>query len=118
MAWHFTSDRPVYLQISERLTKAVLSGEFKPGEQVPTVRQLALESAVNPNTVQKAFIHLESKGILISKGTAGRFVTEDSEIIEKSRKELAIQTINKFITDMNQLSYSNQEIINLLKEVE
>ncbi len=118
MAWHFSSDRPVYLQISERLTKAVLSGQYKPGEQMPTVRQLALESAVNPNTVQKAFTHLESKGILVSKGTSGRFVTDDGIVIETSRKELASQTINKFLKDMKSLSYSDQEILNLLKEVE
>lgn len=118
MAWHFSSDRPVYLQISERLTKHVLSGEYKPGEQMPTVRQLALESAVNPNTVQKAFTHLESKGILVSKGTSGRFVTEDAKVIETSRKELASQIITKFLKDMESLSYSDNEISDLLKEVE
>lgn len=118
MAWHFSSERPVYLQISERLTKSVLSGEIKPGEQMPTVRQLALESAVNPNTVQRAFGHLETKGILISQGTIGRFVTTDTTVIETSRKELGDEIIKKFIKDMKQLSYSDQEIINLLKEVE
>ena len=71
MAWHFTSDKPVYIQIAERITKSVLSGEYKPGEQIPTVRQLALIAAVNPNTVQRAFTELENDGIIISKGTVG-----------------------------------------------
>ena len=63
MAWKFTGDRAVYLQIAERVKKAVLSGVYPPGEQIPSVRQLALEAAVNPNTVQHAFTELENQGI-------------------------------------------------------
>ena len=89
MAWKFTSDRPVYLQIAERITKSVLSGEYKPGEQIPSVRQLALEAAVNPNTVQRAFSELENNGLIISKNTIGRFVTDDTEILESCSNALA-----------------------------
>ena len=89
MAWKFTSDKPVYLQIADRLTKSVLSGEYKPGEQIPSVRQLALEAAVNPNTVQHAFTELENNGLIISKNTVGRFVTDNAAIIEECRNELA-----------------------------
>ena len=80
MAWKFSSDKPVYLQISDKIVKKVLSGEYPVGEQIPTVRQIALEAAVNPNTVQHAFSELENEGLIISKGTMGRFVTEDAEI--------------------------------------
>ena len=64
MAWSFTADKPVYLQIAKRITGLVLSGEYKSGEQIPSVRQLALEAAVNPNTVQHAFTYLEDEGII------------------------------------------------------
>ena len=77
MAWSFSEGKAVYLQIAERITTLILSGKYLPTEQLPSVRQLALEAAVNPNTVQHAFCELEDEGIIVSKGTQGRFVTED-----------------------------------------
>lgn len=117
MAWHFSSDKAVYLQIAEKITKRVLAGDFKPGEQIPTVRQLALEAAVNPNTVQHAFLELEDCGLIISKGTAGRFVTEDAEIINRNRKKLAEKSTKDFIKNMEILSVSKEQIIALIEEV-
>ena len=116
MAWKFTSDRPVYLQIAERITKSVLSGEYKPGEQIPSVRQLALESAVNPNTVQHAFAELENNGLIISKNTLGRFVTENTTIIEDCRNEMAKNTAKEFIKTMSQLSISPEQAIKFIEE--
>lgn len=117
MAWRFTSDKPVYLQISERIINKVLSGEYKPGEQIPTVRQLALEAAVNPNTVQRAFSELENEGIISVKGTVGRFVTEDFNVIEKSRKKTAEKIVDDFLTNMKALSISKEQAIDMIKEV-
>lgn len=116
MAWSFTSDRPVYLQIADRITKSVLSGEYHPGEQMPTVRQLALEAAVNPNTVQHAFVELEYEGIIVSKGTIGRYVTEDAQVVSTCRKKMAQQFVTDFIANMKQLSLSDEEIITMIKE--
>lgn len=116
MAWHFSSERPVYLQISERIIEFVLTGKYLPGEQIPSVRQLALEAAVNPNTVQRAFSDLENAGIVISKGTVGRYVTENLEIIENCRTKMAEQTIKKFVRDMEKLSIGKEQIISLVKE--
>lgn len=118
MAWNFTSDKPVYLQIAERVIKIVLAGEYKPGEQIPSVRQLALEAAVNPNTVQHAFSELENEGLIISKGTMGRFVTEDAQIIEACRRKLAMQLVDHFIETMDQLLISKEEAIAMIKEGE
>lgn len=117
MAWHFSSDKPVYLQISERLTKSVLSGEYQPGEQIPTVRQLALEAAVNPNTVQHAFAELEKEGVIISKGTSGRFVTDDVQIIELSRKTLAEKIVKEFVKNTKALSLTKEQVIAIIEEV-
>ncbi len=118
MAWHFSSDKPVYIQIAERITKSVLSGEYKPGEQIPTVRQLALIAAVNPNTVQRAFTELENNGIIISKGTVGRFVTENTETIEQSRNNLAEKVVYDFIKTAKQLSLSKEQILKMIEEVD
>ncbi len=116
MAWKFTQDRPVYLQISERIIISVLSGEYAPAEQIPSVRQLALEAAVNPNTVQHAFSELEDEGIIISKGTLGRFVTEDEEIIEKCRRELARKLVLDFTEKAKKLSVGKQQLIAIIEE--
>lgn len=117
MAWSFSSDKPVYLQIADRITKSVLSGEYLVGEQIPTVRQLALEAAVNPNTVQHAFAELENEGLIISKGTIGRYVTEDTQIVEACRQKLAQQIVENFIENMQQLSITKEQAITMIEEV-
>lgn len=117
MAWNFSSGKPVYLQISERITKSILSGEYSAGQQLPTVRQLALEAAVNPNTVQHAFAELEDVGIIVSKGTAGRFVTDDEQIIERCRLEMAEQIVKDFVENVKQLSIDTDEAIRMIREV-
>ena len=116
MAWTFSSDRPVYIQIADRIKKCILSGEYLPGEQIMTVRQLALEAAVNPNTVQHAFADLESEGILVSKGTLGRFVTDTPEAIEICRKQMAEQTVKCFVQDIRRLSITTEQAIEMIKE--
>ncbi len=117
MAWSFTSDKPVYLQLADRITKSILSGEYEPGQQIPTVRQLALVAAVNPNTVQHAFTELEYEGIIVSKGTMGRYVTEDAQVIDSCRKKMAQQFVIDFIENMRQLSLSEEEAVTMIKEV-
>ena len=118
MAWSFSSNQPVYLQIAERIRRSVLSGEYPPGTQLPSVRQLALEAAVNPNTVQHAFSDLEQEGILLSKGTLGRFVTDDTQIIDHCRKTMAMQCAKGYLQDMAQLGIPAEEAIAMIKEVE
>ena len=116
MAWKFTSDRPVYLQIAERIKKSVLSGVYPPGGQIPSVRQLALEAAVNPNTVQHAFTELETQGIILSRGTLGRYVTEDTQTIEACRMEMAQQYVQSFLQDIAQLGISQDQALIMIKE--
>ncbi len=116
MAWSFTGESPVYLQIAKRIIMSVLSGEYSAGEQIPSVRQLALEAAVNPNTVQHAFQELESEGIIISKGTMGRFVTEDTSVIDLCRKKQAEQLVKNFVSEAHRLSVSKEQIMTILEE--
>lgn len=118
MAWSFSADKPVYIQIADRIQKAVLSGEYQAGEQIPTVRQLALEAAVNPNTVQHAFTELENAGIIIAKGTLGRFVTEDAQVVQAVRERVARQLAKAFVKEMGQLSIDQQQLMELIREVE
>lgn len=116
MAWKFTADRAVYLQIAQRIEIAVLSGVYPPGGQIPSVRQLALEAAVNPNTVQHAFTELENQGLILSRGTQGRFVTEDAATIEACRLEMAQLCVKQFLKDIGQLGLTREQAIAMIKE--
>ena len=116
MAWNFTADKPVYIQIARRITASVLSGEYKPGDQIPTVRQLALEAAVNPNTVQHAFAELEKEGIIVSQGTVGRYVTEDKSIIEEARRRIIWQLVENFAEKIGNFSKDKEQILKMVEE--
>ena len=117
MAYRFEGDRPVYIQLADMIVNSVLSGTYRPGEQLPTVRQLALDVAVNPNTVQRAYTELEHNGLILSCGTAGRFVTEDEAVIQAIRKDVALKKVNAFVKEMQQLSMTSKEVIELIEEV-
>ena len=116
MAWSFSSDKPIYLQVSERILKKIISGTYLPGQQIPSVRQLAMETAVNPNTVQRALSALEEDGLLVTQGTLGRFVTNDPEVIEASRRKHARTLVQSFLKDAEQMSLSKQQLIEMLEE--
>ena len=100
MNWKFSSEKPVYLQIMDQIRGAVLSGDYLPGGKIPSVRELAAQARVNPNTVQHALHELEQEGLLSAHGTNGRFVTEDAQILQKLRedriRELALECAQKF----------------------
>jgi DNA-binding transcriptional regulator YhcF (GntR family) len=116
MAWSFTSDRPVYVQLAERLRKKIISSEYSAGEQIPSVRQLASETAVNPNTVQRALAELEDEGLLEVRGTLGKFVTEDREIIERSRREQAKSLVRSFVASAAEMSIPTEELLSMIQE--
>ena len=114
MSWSFSPHRPVYYQVAERIRKSILSGEYPPGAQIPSVRQLALEAAVNPNTIQHAFSELEDRGLIESRGTVGRFVTENTEIIEECRKYEAELLVEGIIKKASELKVSSEDIIRMI----
>ncbi len=116
MAWKFSSDKLIYIQIAERIILSIISGEYAPGAQIPSVRQLALTAAVNPNTVQHAFTELENEGVIISKGTVGRYVTDNIEVIENCRKKTAEQTVKTFVRSIQPLGLEKDEIIKMVEE--
>ena len=101
MNWKFTGDRPVYQQIMATIRGAVLKGELPPGKKIPSVRDLAAEAQVNPNTMQRALTELEREGLLVSGGTSGRSVTEEESVLtgmkEAILRELATECAEKFM---------------------
>ena len=116
MPWNLDSSRPIYLQIIERVQMDIITGRYQPGDKLPSVRDLAQEAAVNPNTMQKALSELERSGLIYSQRTSGRFITEDKELIHQMKKELAAAEVSAFVAHMKQLGITPQEIRQLLAE--
>lgn len=116
MPWNLDSSRPIYLQIIERVQMDIITGRYQPGDKLPSVRDLAQEAAVNPNTMQKALSELERSGLIYSQRTSGRFITEDKELIHQMQKELAAAEVSAFVAHMKQLGITPEEIRQLLAE--
>lgn len=114
MSWTLDNDRPIYLQLMERIQRDIIAGVYQPGDKLPSVRNLALEAAVNPNTMQKALSELERSGLVYSQRTSGRFITEDTEMLTQMKKELATEHIQEFFQKMEQLGFSRAELLTLV----
>ena len=115
MAWKLDNDRPIYAQIVEKIKLRIISGFYQPGIKLPSVRDLALEAGVNPNTMQKAFAELENSGLLITMRTSGRMVTEDEERISMVRETIAQEKIDAFLQDMRELGFGPEQSFLLIK---
>ncbi len=115
MDWVFRADAPIYTQLCEFLTVAIVSGVYAPGDRLPAVRDLAVDAGVNPNTVQRALAELERRGLVYSQRTAGRFVTENTALIEQERERLAVEQAIAFLTAMDRLGYSRSQAAALLE---
>ena len=115
MKWKFTGDRPIYAQLIEQLQRGILTGEYPPGSAIPSVRTLALEAEVNPNTMQKALAELESQELLHTHRTTGRSVTENRQMIENLKNELARIQVDAFFEGMKSLGIEENEAAKLIE---
>ena len=118
MEWKFRSDLPIYSQLVEQIKLGIVSAKLLPGERLMSVRDMATEAGVNPNTMQRALQELERDGMVYSQRTAGRFVTENMQVIERAKKKFAEEQIRSFLEAMKKLGYQWEEILSLLKEKE
>lgn len=109
MSWNLDSDRPIFQQIIEQIQTDILSGRYAPGDKLPSVRELAMTAAVNPNTMQKALSELERSGLVYTQRTSGRFITEDAGMIELLKERKAKELIDAFLDGMQRIGYSKQD---------
>ena len=116
MAWNLDSDRPIYVQLVEQIQMHIVSGQYQPGQKLPSVRDLAAAAAVNPNTMQKAFAELESSGLIITQSTSGRTVTGDVGLIQDTRKRMAGKQAELYFSGMKKLGYEETEAVSLLNQ--
>ena len=115
MKWSFSNDLPIYAQLVEQMKIGIATGIFPPGSRLPSVRDLAMEAGVNPNTMQRALAELERHGLVSTQRTSGRVVTEDMNMIKETRNMLAKEQIQEFIQRMRELGFEKEEILTLLK---
>lgn len=115
MNWDFQPDRPIYIQLKERIKLSIVSGAYPPGSKLPSVRDLAGVASVNPNTLQKALTELERDGLVYSQRTSGRFVTEDEKMISEAKNELALEQIARFFEKMRSIGFDDKTTLSLVE---
>ena len=117
MAWNLDSNRPIYVQLAEQVQRDIISGLYQPGGKLPSVRELASQAKVNPNTMQKALTELERNGLVYSQRTSGRFITEDKEMIETLKEQLASSQIQEFLEKMSCMGFQPQDTLHLIEKI-
>lgn len=114
MAWKFDNNVPIYIQISNIIKLQIVTKQLKSGDKLPTVRDLAETAGVNPNTVQRALSDLETEGFVYSIRTTGRFVTENTDLVNRTRIELAQNELENFVANMLNLGFEKVDLVNQL----
>ncbi|MGB9824926.1 MAG: GntR family transcriptional regulator [Candidatus Hydrothermia bacterium] len=114
----FDANLPIFLQIMNFVKKLIVRGVLKPGEKVPSVREMAMHLGVNPNTVQKAYDELEKEGIIFTKRGQGNFVSENPDLVRELKNRMLNEAIKKLVSELYGLGFSIDEIKKILKELE
>lgn len=117
MAYVFDNNVPLYIQVIDIIKKKIISGDYQPGDQLESVRYLAGEFEINPNTIQRALSELENQGLLFSQRTRGRYVTEDTNLIKEERFKMSQVLIEESIKALYDLGFTNEDILDAYKKV-
>lgn len=117
MAYVFDNNVPLYLQVIDIIKKKIISGDYQPGDQLGSVRYLAGEFEINPNTIQRALSELENQGLLFSQRTRGRYVTDDTNLIKEERFKMSQVLIEDSIKALYDLGFTNEDILDAYKKV-
>lgn len=118
MVWKFSGGIPVYQQIKKIMRSAVLAGLYPPGSRIPSVRELAAQARVNPNTVQRALLELEQEKLLVSGGTSGRCVTSDQYVLSDLREQEIRALVTDFADRLRQVGVTSAEAAELLRNID
>ncbi|MBT2292588.1 GntR family transcriptional regulator [Paenibacillus albidus] len=116
MKIEFDNNLPIYLQIMNYLKGEIVTGKLGPGDKIPSVRELAGELQINPNTVQRTFQELEREGIVETRRGMGRYVTQEEEKIMMIKKEMAKDILDRFIRGMKDLGFKEDDIVAAVRE--
>lgn len=111
MPWEFQDHLPIYAQLMDTLKRRIITGRYLPGEKLPSVRELAAEAGINPNTVQRAYQELEREGLIYTQRATGKYVTEQKTDLQQAKDALARQQIEDFLSSMQSLGYTLGDVI-------
>lgn len=112
--WEFNNEKPVYVQIMDEIKARIISGAYQAGQRIPSVRELAEEAKVNPNTMQKALYETERQGLIFSMRTSGKYITNDKNIISELKSDTARTESEIFINKMIKLGFTKDEILTII----
>lgn len=112
----FEENMPIYIQIMNYIKRRIITQEYKKGDKLPSVRELAEAIKVNPNTVQRAYQELEREEVAYTQRGMGRYITEDEEKIGLLKKQMADGIVSSFVLGMEKIGYNSEEIFSILKE--
>ena len=118
MSWKFNSTEAIFIQIAKQIRRDIICGKYSPDEQIPSVRQLAYDAAVNPNTMQKALALLEEEGLLYTKGTVGRFITSDAAILDDAKKKMRHYFIVSWLDEARAIGITPQELTDHINQLQ
>ena len=114
MSWDLKTDRPIYTQLIEQIQLKIFSGAYPLGSKLPSVRDMAQEAAVNPNTMQRALAKMEEDGLIITHRTSCRSVTEDAHMVEMAKTQVAKEQIAEFLEKMKMMGFEQKEILTII----
>ena len=112
----YENDRPIYLQVIEDISRRLIQGELALGEKLPSVREMAVQYQINPNTASRVYKEMESRGLCYTKRGMGTFITEDSGMIKTLQSEMAENCLDTFLQGMQAIGIDLDEMIQLLRE--
>ena len=116
MSWKFDAHTPVFVQIASHLRCEIVAGKYVVDEQIPSVRMLAARTSVNPNTMQKALSLLEEEGLLYTRGTLGRFVTSNREVLDAARERMRQDAVKKMLSEIREMGITKEELIQYIQK--
>lgn len=111
MGKEFQASKPIYMQIVDKINQQIVRNELKPGDKLPSVREMAVQSGVNPNTIQRTYTELERMAIVETKRGQGTFVVENEKVIQELKLQLQIDMISTFVNNMRELGFSEKEMV-------
>ncbi|MCX4183998.1 GntR family transcriptional regulator [Bacillus amyloliquefaciens] len=112
----FQSSKPIYLQIADRVFYRLIRSELSPGDKLPSVREMAVQMKVNPNTIQRTYSEMERLGIVETRRGQGTFIAERSDLIAELKDRLTKDVFKRFIQEMAELGLSPEEMIDGIKQ--
>lgn len=118
MSWSLDNKKPVYMQLIDEIKIRIIIGAYPPGSKIPSVRELAAEASVNPNTMQRALGTLEDEGFIVTQRTSGKTVTDDEGMIYEAKKGMARRQVTEFLGKMQNLGFTREDAIEMITKGE